>query len=82
MYIRNINNADAATADKGNPNMSMTNEQKLQALLTEARTIQIEQSLLIKSRTNPTRFGQLERRLEGPTGIWQQVNALRAASGR
>ena len=52
-------------------------EQQLATLEAQARRIQREQHLLINSRRNPARFGQLERELEGPNGIWRQVDRLR-----
>lgn len=45
-------------------------------LTQEARLIQREQSMLIRARRNPARFGQLERRI---TTIWQRVDTLRAS---
>ena len=52
-------------------------ENKLNTLQAQARRIQHEQHLLITSRRNAARFGDLERQLEGPGGIWNQVDALR-----
>jgi hypothetical protein len=48
-----------------------------QQLLETARSIQREQHLLISGRTNPQRFGQLERQLET---IWKRVDAIRGAN--
>jgi hypothetical protein len=58
----------AATADQ--------KQAEITQLMNEARRIQREQSILIRARRNPARYGQLERHLNEV--IFPQVNALRA----
>jgi hypothetical protein len=61
--------------------MMTTTEAKIETLMATARSIQREQHQLITAARNPTRFGQLERQLEGPGGIWAQIDTLRTADG-
>lgn len=50
------------------------NEQKIKTLKIKARKLQKEQYDLIGRRSNPRRFGEIERELEK---IWKEIDELR-----